>query len=88
MEAVEWLEREAQRWKAAGGNLYVSGVKKSVKEFLRKGEYLEKMGEENFFSCKVEAISGIFPNLDEGGCANCTTRIFRECPKAPPSKTT
>ena len=51
---------------------------------LRRGGYLEKIGENNIFDSKGDAISGIFDRLDKEICKTCTRRIFVECQTVEP----
>jgi SulP family sulfate permease len=75
---AEMLVSEAQRMKSLGGGLYFSQMKPNVKEFLDRG-YTEKIGKENFFAHKHEAIPGIYSRLNRSVCQACTERVFKEC---------
>ena len=79
IEAADWLAKEASRWKESGGNLFVSGLQGSVEEFLKRGDHYNKIGSENFYTCKIEAIAKIYERLDRKTCENCSKRIFNEC---------
>jgi len=76
---AEMLVQEAKYWKAQGGGLYLCGLKMEAEKFLRRGGYLDEIGEHNFFPSKKEAIAEIFKHLDHQLCQTCERRIFREC---------
>ncbi|MCB0838594.1 MAG: SulP family inorganic anion transporter [Bacteroidetes bacterium] len=79
MEGAEFLVQEAERWRENGGHFYLCGIKKRSRDLLQKGGYWEKIGDENIFGSKQEAIAMIFPRLNSSICAQCTKRIFWEC---------
>jgi sulfate permease, SulP family len=78
VSGAELLEEEAHRLKEMGGGLYLSHLKRSVREFLDRG-YREKIGNDHFFYSKEDAISYIYSKLDANTCKTCTARIFNEC---------
>ena len=80
---AELLEQTARRLRAAGGGLYLYRPKEGVLEVLRRGGYLEAIGEENCFRSKGEAIAAIVARLDPQVCGRCTARIFAECAHRP-----
>ncbi len=88
---AEFLAHEAERRRARGGGLYLYRVKEGVMEVLRRGGYIETIGEENCFRSKSDAIGYIVRRLDPEICRRCTARIFKECeslpgPEAPASQ--
>jgi len=76
---AEMLVQQAKYWKAQGGGLYLCGLKMKTEEFLRRGGYLDEIGEDKLFTSKKEAIADIFKALDQQFCQTCEKRIFREC---------
>jgi SulP family sulfate permease len=76
---AEMLVQQAKYWKAQGGGLYLCGLKMKTEEFLRRGGYLDEIGEDKLFTSKKEAIADIFKALDHQFCQTCEKRIFREC---------
>ncbi|MEK8020666.1 MAG: sodium-independent anion transporter, partial [Candidatus Parabeggiatoa sp.] len=76
---AEMLVQEAKYWKTQGGGLYLCGLKMEADKFLRRGGYLDEIGEHNLFTAKKEAIADIFKHLDHQFCQTCERRIFREC---------
>lgn len=80
---AEMLAEEAERLRHAGGGLYLCGVKSPALETVRRGGYLEALGEENLFTTPEDAIHAIFQRLDGEVCRICRRRIFLECADAP-----
>lgn len=76
---AEFLAHEARRLRARGGGLYLIRAKPGVLEPLRRGGYLDDIGEERLFDSKAQAIESIQRCLDHSVCAGCTRRIFAEC---------
>ncbi|MEW5791705.1 MAG: SulP family inorganic anion transporter [Pseudomonadota bacterium] len=76
---AEMLVQEAKRRRRMGGGLYLYGVKEGVCSVLRKGGYLEEIGDENIFSSKAQALSSIYERLNREICRSCDKRIFQEC---------
>ena len=79
----EAIANEAHRLHVSGRQLYLCTLKGEVLDTLRRGGYLERMGEENVFPSKREAIDRIVPRLDPERCRVCTARIFHECAGMP-----
>lgn len=77
------LADEARRRKSIGGDLYLCGARQPVREMLRRGGFMEKIGERNLFTTKNDAIAGVFSRLDKEICARCKARIFEECAGVP-----
>jgi sulfate permease, SulP family len=80
---AEFLATEARRRRAKGGGLYFIQLKSAVLATLRRGGYLEGIGEENTFRSKGEAITTVFNRLDPEVCRRCTLRVFLECGQPP-----
>jgi len=79
LAGATWLEYEVKRWQERGGGIYFSGLKIVSQQIMIKGGFMKKIGEENFYIDKDDAISQIFLKLDKEICANCKVRIFHEC---------
>ncbi len=80
---AELLVREKRQRKAIGGDLYLHQLQDPAREILRRGGYLEQIGESNIFESKADAISEIIVRLDKSICSQCTKRIFNECRMLP-----
>lgn len=76
---AELLAQEAQHYRKLGGGMYFYQIKEDVCTPLRRGGYIQEIGDENMFSSKTEAVGEIFQTLDKDICANCDKRIFNEC---------
>ncbi|MDT8384472.1 MAG: SulP family inorganic anion transporter [Gammaproteobacteria bacterium] len=85
---AELLVQEVKNYRKLGGNLYFYRIKEGVCDPLRRGGYIQEIGEENMFSSKTEAIAEIFATLDKDICARCDKRIFNECQSIPPPTST
>jgi len=79
MAGAEALADEARRRRAAGGGLYLIGVKDTVQEQLAESGALKTIGGTNLFDSKTEAIAEIYRRLDRDVCRTCSARVFREC---------
>lgn len=73
------LAQEAIRRRAAGGRLYIHGLRQNVRELMERGGMLQQIGEQNLFDSKDQAIATIYQQLDREVCARCSVRIFYEC---------
>ena len=83
---AEFLAQEAQTRRDKGGGLYLVRMKRGVSEPIQRGHYLEKIGDDNIFPERGEAIEKIFKRLDRDICSQCRLRIFKECQALPPPK--
>lgn len=73
--AAEWLTNEVLKWRENRGGIYFSGMKLVSQDILKKGGFMQKMGEEIFFPDKRIAIAEIHKKFDEP----CEEKAFREC---------
>jgi SulP family sulfate permease len=76
---AEALTQAARRQRERGGGLYLVNVKEAVCSRLRRGRYIEEIGNENIFVSKTEAFGTIYRKLDRPTCMDCRARIFKEC---------
>ncbi len=79
LAGAEALVSEAKRRRKLGGGLYFYDIKHSVVEVLKKGGYLEELGEENIFSSKTEAIKVIHRMSCKEVSDSCKSGVFKEC---------
>jgi len=79
----EALANEAHRLHVSGRKLYLCTLKSEVLNTLKRGGCCRRIGEENVFPSKLDAIEKIVPRLDPERCRVCTVRIFRECAHMP-----
>ncbi|MDP6651811.1 MAG: SulP family inorganic anion transporter [Gammaproteobacteria bacterium] len=83
VSGAEFLALEAQRRTAEGGGLYLYRIKADALVILRRGSYMQDIGEDHQFQKKHHAIATIFPKLNHSFCKICERRIFRECATIP-----
>lgn len=76
---AEALIAEANRRRKLGGDLYLSGLKKPVHDFLARGGFLDELGAGHVFISKYDALAGIFEHMDRPTCNTCAARVFLEC---------
>ncbi len=80
----EMLASEAHRLHLSGRKLYLCSLKGEVVDVLRRGGYLDRIGEENIFRSKTDALRSILSlRLDRQRCIACKARIFNECVQMP-----
>ncbi|HEY5692822.1 MAG TPA: STAS domain-containing protein, partial [Cyclobacteriaceae bacterium] len=82
VSGAEMLVAEAERLRSLGGGLYLSHLKKPVRDFLTE-DYRAKIGESHFFYSKETAIKEIYGMLEAQTCQSCRARIFNECNEHP-----
>lgn len=75
----EFLAQTARHYANAGGSLSFYRMKEGVAETLRKGGFMQDIGEENLYPAKSRPAEALFPRLDKSICANCPQRLFRAC---------
>lgn len=76
---AEALAQEARRYRARGGGLYLIRVKDEALSTLRRGGYIDEIGEENIFQAKTQALRTIYARLDHQRCQSCNLRVLVEC---------
>lgn len=54
--AAEWLTNEIGKWSDNRGGIYFSGLKSISLDFLIKGKFIEKIGEDKFFKTSDKAL--------------------------------
>ncbi len=79
ISGLELLVQEANNWRDRGGQLFFSGLRKNAFKYIKKGNYWQTIGKDNFFLSKKDAIAAIYQQLDEDVCKSCKARIFIEC---------
>ncbi len=79
VSGADFLINQSKSFKALGGNLYITGLKRNARQMFAKSAYSTKFGEENIFIHKNEAIAEIYSRLDKDICKKCTAHVFNEC---------
>jgi len=79
LAGAELLAETARRYASAGGSLGFYRMKDSVADTLRKGGFMQDIGERNLYPAKSRPAEALFPHLDQSICASCPHRLFRPC---------
>lgn len=81
VSGADFLINQSNIFKALGGQLFITGLKKNAREMFAKSDYAVKFGKENIFIHKNEAITAIYSRLDKSVCENCSALVYAECKK-------
>jgi SulP family sulfate permease len=79
LAGAEFLAEAARHRRKIGGGLYFYRMKDSLANTLRRGHFMEDIGEENLFPAQTRPSETIYPKLDNEICRNCTIRAFPVC---------
>ncbi len=75
LAGAEWLTSEVVKWRERGGDVYFVGMKRVSQEVLSKGDFLNKIGRDHFFTDKKTAIAEIHKKFQ----TPCEIAVFEEC---------
>lgn len=75
LAAAEWITNEIRKWQKNRGGIYFSGLKMVSQDVLKKGGFVDKMGNNIFFKDKKTAIAKIHEKIDKP----CKIKVFNEC---------
>ncbi len=75
LAAAEWLTNEILKWKKNRGGIYFAGLKLVSQDVIKKGGFVDKVGNNIFFKDKKSAISEIHKKIDKP----CEIKAFDEC---------
>ncbi|MBU0992113.1 MAG: SulP family inorganic anion transporter [Proteobacteria bacterium] len=78
---AEMLVNEARRRRGLRGDLYICGLKQNARNVLKRGGYLDKIGEDHIFVTEMDALSHILPTLENPECRACKSPLYNECRK-------
>ena len=84
---ADLLADELSRRRAAGGELYLHGLRPDAAAALERSGLLQGESRCRAFARKEDAIAAIVPLLDPAICAACKSRIFLECASKPGAPT-
>jgi SulP family sulfate permease len=80
----QMFAEEARRLRLAGRALYLCSLKGEVLDVLKRGGCIGRVGGENLFPSKSEAVRNlVLSRLDPERCRICRVRIFEECARMP-----
>ncbi|OYY79931.1 MAG: sodium-independent anion transporter, partial [Hydrogenophilales bacterium 16-62-9] len=85
LAGAEFLAEAARQRRKIGGKLYFYLRKDSIRETLKRGHFMDDIGEENLFPAKIRPMSVIYAKLDNEICRNCPVRAFTVCQTHLPS---
>lgn len=83
LAGVELLEREVERRRNAGGDIFVVAHYPPLAKRLRDLGLLDVIGTNNLFENKGAAITTAVNNVAPTTCETCKARVFTECNKRP-----
>ncbi len=83
VSGTDLLAEERARRRAAGGELYLHGMRPDASAALERSGFLRDGEPVRVFSRKEDALEAIVPQFDPQVCATCTARIFEECRMQP-----
>lgn len=81
LAGAEFLGDEARRRRQIGGSLSFYRMKEGVADMLRRGGFMDVIGENNLYPAKSRPAEAILPHLDRSVCASCPRCLFRPAPK-------
>lgn len=81
LAGLDMFVREKELRQKQGGDLFLTNLSSKTREAFERSGHMDKIGRENIFVSKNEALKKIIPLLDKDICSTCPARIFRECPK-------
>ena len=79
LAGIEGLLIENRRLKALNGGLYFVDLNTFTFDFMQKVNFINELGQENFFNSKEEAIHTLYDRLDRSKCQTCQALVFKEC---------
>jgi SulP family sulfate permease len=79
LAGAEFLAEAARQRRKLGGGLYFYRMKDSLATTLRRGHFMDEVGEENLFPAQTRPSETIYPKLDNEICRNCVIRAFPIC---------
>ena len=85
LAGAEFLAVVARQRRKMGGGLYFYRMNDRVADTLRRGGFMEEIGEENLFPARSRPAEAIYQRLDNEVCRNCSTRAFAVCRQRLPS---
>lgn len=75
LAAAEWLTNEILKWQTNRKGIYFAGLKIVSQDVLKKGGFIDEMGNNIFYSDKKKAIAKIHNRINKP----CKEKVFVEC---------
>lgn len=77
---AEMLLKEAKLLQKKGFSLSFCALKNTVKDELAALNFLDKLGEDNFYATVDDALAGLTPRFNSDICSQCRHKVFKQCP--------
>ena len=77
---AEMLLQESKNLENHGLKLSFCALKNTVRDELESNNYLDKLGEDNFYPTVDDALNQLLPQIGIDSCRNCTKKVFQQCP--------
>ncbi|MFZ3041855.1 MAG: SulP family inorganic anion transporter [Thiobacillus sp.] len=85
LAGAEFLAEVARQRRKMGGGLYFYRMNDRVADTLRRGGFMQDIGEENLFPARSRPAEAIYQRLDNEVCRNCPVRAFAVCQQRLPN---
>jgi SulP family sulfate permease len=85
LAGAEFLAELARRRRKIGGSLYFYRMNDRVADTLRRGGFMQDIGEENLFPAQSRPVEIIYQRADNEICRNCPVRAFAVCQQRLPN---
>ena len=79
LAGAEFLAEAARQRRKIGGSLSFYRMKDGLVDTLRRGHFMQEIGEDNLFPAKTRPAEILYPTLDNEICRNCPVRAFTIC---------
>lgn len=77
---AEMLMKEARQLQKKGFSLSFCALKNTVKDQLIALNFMEKLGEDNFYATVDDALASLTLRLNADICSQCHHKVFKQCP--------
>ena len=75
LAAAEWISNEIIKWQKNRGGIYFTGLKNVSQDVIKKGGFIDKIGQDIFYKDKKTAIAEIHKKIK----IPCEVKAFEEC---------
>ena len=75
LAAAEWISNEIIKWQKNRGGIYFTGLKNVSQDVIKKGGFIDKIGQDIFYKDKKTAIIEIHKKIK----IPCEVKAFEEC---------
>lgn len=82
LAGAEMLCQESKHLKQQGVMLRLCSLKNTVKDELFTNGYQHRFETDSFYLTVDDALTALIPQLQHNQCAQCTKRVFSQCPKS------